>query len=53
MGFDAHDLKVAFEDGIAAERQRVAELLRSMITDNEQSILPKTDTETYLDIGEV
>tara|TARA_B110000977_G_scaffold25631_2_gene31628 strand:+ start:9397 stop:9573 length:177 start_codon:yes stop_codon:yes gene_type:complete len=58
MGFNAHDLKVAFEDGIAAERQRFAELLRNMITEGEfaevfgvQRLDPINDG--HLDIGEI
>lgn len=31
MSFDAHDLKVAFEDGVQAEQKRILALLKEKI----------------------
>ena len=62
MSFNAHDLKVAFEDGIKAERTRLLELLRNKImyeghTDNailEYNYYVKLfNSDDHWDIGEL
>jgi hypothetical protein len=52
MGFDAHDLKVAFDDGVKAEQERLAAMLRKLIdTGSDESLANVLDG--YLDIGEI
>lgn len=56
MSFEAHDLKVAFDDGVKAERERIMSLLQSMIAAGErdgQSNLGDLIADGYLDIGEI
>lgn len=62
MSFNAHDLKVAFEEGQRFERKRILDLLRgSIITDKNNGdqrnqyngYVRKFNSEDHWDIGEL
>lgn len=62
MSFNAHDLKVAFEEGQRFERKRILDLLRnSIITDKNngdqrnqyKGYVRKFNAEDHWDIGEL
>jgi hypothetical protein len=56
MSFNAHDLKVAFDDGVMAERARILEMLRNTLINDKRNDTNQLETliySDYLDIGEI